>query len=209
MQERQISRVMRDENGTYHWVYSLPMLKNFTLLRTILKIVAVMYLAFTAIIAGIVWFSGVPDDNFKMGLGVIAIVGIVVMLIAVGSYFLSAAIFHGYYVCIYEMDQEMFIQRQPKDQAERSEAVSLAAAVAGVFTNNFLLAGAALTQGDETVVKKRFSDWRSLKIIPSRGEIKVHSFLTWFTIWVNKEDFPFVADYLSSRCVNARIVRKP
>ncbi len=208
MEDRQMSRVMRDEEGRYQWVYSLPMLKNFSVLRTIIKIMVIVYIAIGVLVIGLSWNSGVSGANLKMGITVLAIVGVVVMVITVGSYFLTAVIFQGYYVAIYIMDQEKIMVKQPKNQAERAGALGTITTVAGILTNNYALAGAGIAQGDENVTKSRFEKIRSLKIIPERGEIKVHSFFNWYTVWVNAEDFHFVADYLTSRCVNARIVRK-
>ena len=55
--------------------------------------------------------------------------------------------------------------------------------------------------GLRQVVCTKFSDIRSLKFRPSKEEIHVHAFLTWYTVYVNELDFNLVTEHLESRCM--------
>ena len=203
MENRDTSRLFRDEQGTWHWVYRLNMYKNLSMLWMVLKAIGICYLALTVIMTALI--AGSSSNGLKMVLGIMALVAVAVLGISVGSYYLVALIYGGNYVAIYSMDEQSIAQYQPADQAGRNRAIGVFSAVAGGLTGNAGLVAAGLTTGSRLVVQVQFSKIRSLKVVRSRGEIRVHSFLNWFTVYVSPEDFDIVADHITGRSVNARI----
>ena len=63
----------------------------------------------------------------------------------------------------------------------------------------------ALAQSSGVIVSTKFKDVISLKCDRGHGEIRVHSFLTWYSVFVGIDDFDFVAEYLQTHCKKARI----
>lgn len=206
METREATRLFKDEQGIYHWVYRLPMFRNFSILRTLLKAMMLCFVVVLAIPAGILIQNHFQMDNLWLAFGIPALVCVVVLIITILCYFLVAYIYGGYYVAIYSMDEEKIAQYQPRDQAEKSKMIGLFSAAAGALDGNWGLVAAGVGMTGALVVETPFVKIRSLKIFPQLNEIRVHSFLTWYTIYVCPEDFQLVAEYMESRSVNARIV---
>lgn len=207
METRETTRLFKDDRGVYHWVYRLPMFRNFSILRTILKAMMLCFLVVLAIPAYILIKNDFHLDDMWLAFGIPALVCVIVLIIAVLCYFLVAWIYGGYYVGIYAMDEEKIAVYQPRDQAEKNQIIGLFSAAAGALDGNWGLVAVGVGLGGALVVETPFAKIRSLKIFPHLNEIRIHSFLTWYTIYVCSEDFELVAEYMESRSVNARIVR--
>ena len=208
MDTRQASRLYRDDQGVYHWAYYLNMYKNFSILRMILKAMGIGMFVIGAIIVGALISSGSRAFSTAEIIGSIVIIVVIILAIVVGCYFLVALIYGGMYISYFVMDDQKISHYQPTEQAEKARLIGLFSAAGGAATGNWGLTAASMTAGGRLIVEMKFDEIRSMTIVPSLGEIRVHSFLTWNTIYVNQEDFAFVAEYLRSKCVRARISEK-
>lgn len=208
METRQATRLYRDDQGVYHWAYYLNMYKNFSILRMILKAMGIGMLVIGAIIGGALISSGSRAFGAAETIGFIVITVLIILAIVVGCYFLVALIYGGMYISYFVMDDQKISHYQPSDQADKERLIGLVSAAGGAATGNWGLTAAAMTAGGRLVVEMKFDDIRSMTIVPSQGEIRLHSFLTWNTIYVNQEDFAIVAEYLRSKCVRAVIREK-
>ena len=192
MVTRQATRLYRDDQGVYRWVYYLDMYKNFSILRTLLKALGIGVGLVGAIIWAYMIRSGFRTFSLTSSILFTVIMAAVILAIAVGSYFLVAFLYGGTYVAMFAMDDRKISMYQP----------------AGAATGNWGLTAAGVNTGGSLVAETEYDDIRSLKIIPALGEIRVHSFLTWYTVYVNPEDMALVAEYLRSRCGKARITER-
>ena len=197
--------VVQDENGKYHWIYTYSMWENYSMLRPVLIGLGISFLVILVIILAALHQSGRDTGYlakvFLLYLGIV----LVILLITVLSYALVAAFYGGKYVSLYEMDSEGLSHYQPSSQADKERAIGLFAAAAGFLGGNAGTTIAGLTAGSRLVVRAEFSKVKSLKIVADKEEIRVHSFMTWHTVHVPRESFEFVADYMTSHCVNAKI----
>lgn len=205
METRQASRLYRDDQGVYHWAYYLNMYKNFSMLRMILKAMGIGMFVIGAIIVGALINSGSRAFSTAEIIGFIIITVAIILAIVVGCYFLVAFIYGGMYISYFVMDDQKISHYQPTEQADKARLIALFSAAGGAATGNWGLTAASMTAGGNLIVEMKFDDIRSMTIVPSQGEIRVHSFLTWNTIYVNQEDFGIVSEYLRSKCVKARI----
>ena len=205
METRQASRLYRDDQGVYHWAYYLNMYKNFSMLRMILKAMGIGMFVIDAIIVGALISSGSRAFSTAEIIGFIIITVAIILAIVVGCYFLVAFIYGGMYISYFVMDDQKISHYQPTEQADKARLIALFSAAGGAATGNWGLTAASMTAGGNLIVEMKFDDIRSMTIVPSQGEIRVHSFLTWNTIYVNQEDFGIVSEYLRSKCVKARI----
>ena len=208
MVTRQATRLYRDDQGVYRWVYYLDMYKNFSILRTLLKALGIGVGLVGAIIWAYMIRSGFRTFSLTSSILFTVIMAAVILAIAVGSYFLVAFIYGGTYVAMFAMDDRKISMYQPADQADKNRMIGLASAAAGAATGNWGLTAAGVNTGGSLVAETEYDDIRSLKIIPALGEIRVHSFLTWYTVYVNPEDMALIAEYLRSRCGKARITER-
>ena len=204
---RATTRVYRDDEGVYHWVYDLNMFKNHSILWTLLKAMGIVMAILFLIFIAIALTSQSSSASVPVYLAIFGIIFVAAMVLSVACYFLVAAIYGGHYIAVYTMDDQSITQSQPTDQATKSSLIGLFAAASGAAAGKPGLVFAGLSQRGRVVVSTPFKDIKSLKILPALGEIRVHSFLTWYTIYVNPEDFEFAADYMESRCIKARITR--
>ena len=197
--------VVQDENGKYHWIYTYSMWENYSMLRPVLIGLGISFLVILVIILAALHQSGRDTGYlakvFLLYLGIV----LVILLITVLSYALVAAFYGGKYVSLYEMDSEGLSHYQPSSQADKERAIGLFAAAAGFLGGNAGTTIAGLTAGSRLVVRAEFPKIKSLKIVSDKEEIRVHSFMTWHTVHVPRESFEFVADYMTSHCVNAKI----
>lgn len=207
MENRQITRLYRNDEDVYHWVYNLPMFKNFSILFTVLKAMGIGMLITFAIILLILVKDGTPAADVRNLAGILALVWVIVQAVSFVCYLLVAALYGGTYVAMYVMDDKRIAQYQPADQADRERMIGTFSAAAGALGGNRGLMAGGLSIGGNLVVETPFKEIRSLKILPALNEIRVHSFLTWYTVYVNPEDFEYVAEFMESRSVNAKITR--
>ena len=121
------------------------------------------------------------------------------------DYFLVAALFGGNYIFIYTMTDHSLTVNQPAGQAARSMAIGAFTSAAGAVGGNPGVMMAGLAARGNQITSSEFDKILSLKIDPPAGEIRIHSFLTWYSIYVGPDDFAFVAEYLRTRCKNAAI----
>lgn len=208
MRSVETTRVSRDEQGIYRWVYVLPMFKNLSILWTVLKAMGIIVLGIMLVMVYLFVSHGGGADDFWLIIGIPALCCSIALVIALLSYLFVAWYYGGKYVAIYRMDNHSLAQYQPKDQAQKAGLIGAVSSVTGAVTGNVGLMAVGLTQGGSLVVESKFEKIRSLKILPELSEIRIHSFFTWYTIYVNPADFNVVADYMANRCVNARIIRK-
>lgn len=208
-ENKQLSRLTKDEGGTYHWAYRLPMFRNFSILFTLLKAMGICFLGvFIVLTAVLIFNSGAVFDSLRQSILITLFIVVIALVLSVVCYFLVAALYGGNYIAIYSMNEDRIIQRQPAGQEQKNKAIAFFAALSGALANNPGVTIGGLAGAANTIVVTDFKSIRSLKIIPGKGEIRVHSFLTWYTVYVHPEDFEYVAEYMASRSKKARIIRR-
>ena len=164
-----------------------------------------------AVVFGIIIAILLPDIGRydpKLTFGVPLLVFAITILITIGCYYLVALIYGGYYVAIYKMNEKRIAQYQPSDQAQKNRAIGLFTAMAGIATGSAGTMAAGFILHGRTIVETNFDSIKSLTFVPSLGEIRVHSFLSWYTVYVSQEDYEFVKEYMRSRSTRARIKEK-
>lgn len=207
MDTRETTRLFKDEQGDYSWVYRLDMYKNYSILKMILKAMGICL----AVVFGIIIAILLPDIGRydpKLTFGVPLLVFAITILITIGCYYLVALIYGGYYVAIYKMNEKRIAQYQPSDQAQKNRAIGLFTAMAGIATGSAGTMAAGFILHGRTIVETNFDSIKSLTFVPSLGEIRVHSFLSWYTVYVSQEDYEFVKEYMRVRSTKARIKEK-
>ena len=203
--EMNTTRIYQDDRGNWHWIYRLPMFKNFSILRTIMKPIGVCCILPTVLAVILILKNGRSFSDEKEILMLTIGLGVLVLAITVLCYFLVAALFGGNYIFIYTMTDHSLTVNQPAGQAARSMAIGAFTSAAGAVGGNPGVMMAGLAARGNQITSSEFDKILSLKIDPPAGEIRIHSFLTWYSIYVGPDDFAFVAEYLRTRCKNAAI----
>ncbi len=205
MAEQYGKRVTRGEDGKYRWVCEISLFKNPTFFLLIWKIFFFIILAIFAFMMIVGIFDGTDfwPNGFLSNLKFLGyfLVGMTV-LVGLG-YLIYAAMMGGKYVVEFEMDDKGVLHRQVEYQAKRAKKVANAAVIAGLATRRLSTVGAGMA-AQRTEMYSDFSKTRKVKAYPRRGLIKVNGRLDHNQVWVPREDFDFVKDFIISRCGNLK-----
>ena len=192
----------KGEDGKYHWIYYMEMLKNRHFFWFIVKLIMGCLLGVVLLLSVI--SIGSDWDQYVMMLKVMVPVGIVLFLITLFSYWLVAKLYQNVYCMAYEMDEEGISFSQVSDQAEITRIMSQAMALTGaaMHSSGMIAAGLAGSAGGMTT---EFSKVNSVTVDKENRFIGMRQFLFYNMIYADDPYFDFIADYIVKRCVNAKI----
>lgn len=194
-----------EDDGTYDWIYCLKMLQNRSMLKFVMKIIAIIY---AIIIITLLVLAGRSDDILLI-LGILGLVFVAVMVIVLFSFWLVDKLYKGNYMLIYEMNTRGITFSQTTDQAQITRAVAAASAAASAAGGNVggVVSGTGLAMRPNSW-HAEFSKVRSVKGDRSENLIWVNTFLQYLMVYVPDDAYDFVWTYITSRCVNAKIIQK-
>ncbi len=189
---------MKLNDGKYTWTYDMDMKHNRSVLNLVLKIVTGI-LAFIFLFLGFLSLRDGDMETFlEMG-GVVALCSVVIIAICYLAYWWTTKKFGGVYSWCYEMDEEGIRYWQPEEQAAIAKDIARTSAAIGAMTGNVGLAaaGTANAISDENTVK--FSGVTIMTTNEKEDLISLHAIVMHHMIYVNKEDYEFVRNYISER----------
>lgn len=192
-------------DGKYRWVYEMHLLKNPTIFLTVLKAVLIA--------VGVVWLFGMLITTLQgdMDMPQFVFWG-KLMLIMLGVFFgltiiamlIVAAIFHGKYLVLFEMDEKEVVHIQMPRQVKKAEVIGWITVLVGAMAKNPTVMGTGMLAAANTRSTSVFANVRHVKARRRRNLIKVNQLLAKNQIYVSDEDFDFVYDFIKSHCVNAK-----
>lgn len=202
--EQVTENVVLCDDGKYRWFYKLNLFKTPIIIFTILKIfffialgVFAVSLIANATKANFFW-DGVKESLTTFGIVVAIFFGLSIL-----GYLVYAAIMHGSYNIMFEMDEKGINHKQFEDQAKKARKIGEVAAVAGIATGRFstLAAGVAATK---TEMYTEFENTKSVKSYKKLHLIKIDKPFNHNQVYVAKEDFDFVKEYIYNHCPIAK-----
>ena len=194
------SHIQLCQDGKYRWIYEMHMMKNPVIFFTVLKIFG--WILFTG------WLIMSIIDLIE-GNGVEAILnaGKVMLLFFVGiivltflGYTIVAAMNGWKYVVLFEMDDNGLLHRQMKEQVKKAKAIGWLTVLAGAAAGNLTTVGVGINSATKTSSSSNFASVRSVKPLRRWNTIKVNEPLSKNQVYVEKEDFDFVYNYILARC---------
>lgn len=199
------SRVQLCSDGKYRWVYEMNLLTNPTVFLTVFKIfffIALFLWLVVGLFADLV--HGDVQGFLNFGKVMLVVLAIFAGLTLLGVLIL-AAIYGGKYVVLFEMDEERIKHIQLPRQARKAQVVGVIAAMAGIAAKNPAAIGAGTLAAGKS---SSTSEYRKVRrVIPRRALhlIKVNQLFERNQIYVPKEDFDFVYEYIKSRCPQKKV----
>lgn len=194
------SRIQLCQDGKYRWIYEMHMMKNPVIFFTVLKIfgwiffIGWLLLSIFDLIDGngleIILKSGMVMFLFFLGFTVLTILG----------YTLVAAMNGWKYVVLFEMDEHGLLHHQMKEQVKKAKAIGWLTILAGGASGNLSTIGAGILAATKTTSASDFAHVRSIKPQRRWNTIKVNEPLSKNQVYVEKEDFDFVYNYILARC---------
>jgi len=194
-------------DGKYRWTYEMSLIRNPTVFLLVWKIFFFIILGLFALLVLLqsgdsrFWWEGFLDTARVFGFILIGMTALTAM-----GYLLYAAVMGGKYIVDFEMDEKGVHHRQDVSQAEKAKKLGRATAIAGAASGRIGTVGAGLN-AQRTEMYSEFGKVRRVKAYPRRDLIKVNGLLSHNQVYVGKEDFAFVKDYIVSRCANAKKIR--
>lgn len=204
MKENEMSkdRVTLCDDGKYRWTYEMSLFKNPTIFLLIWKIFFFLFLGVFSVVNISDFIKWGPEKVLEnlpvlgyLLLGMTAVVGL--------GYLIYAAIMGGKYIVEFEMDEKGVNHKQIASQARKAKKLGRATMIAGAASGRIGTVGAGMN-AQRTEMYSEFAKVRKVKAYPRRGLIKVNERLGHNQVYVAKEDYEFVSNYIVAHCVNIK-----
>ena len=198
-----LNAIFEEEDGTYDWIYCMNMMKDRSMFSFYFKVVG---LCFLPIVLMMLWMAA--SSNLSMFTFLITMLSFGgVLLVVVFAIWLVNTMYGGKYMLIYQMNNEGITFSQTADQAAMTRAVAAASAAVSAAGGNTggVISGTGMTLRANAYHSK-FEKVRS--VIGKRADnlIWVNTFLQYQQVYVPKSAYNFVWNYITERCVNAKII---
>ena len=199
-------RVRLYEDGKYHWMYDLPLLKNPAVLIDVYWMLGVSMAIFACIIFLIQACSeGINIEGFEISLKIIGVTAAIMFVLGILGYLLYAAMSGWTYTVHFIMDENQVIQKKKKKNEKVGKRIAVLTVLAGLFAKRPSVMGAGALAASRNTMTSEFASVKKVKAVRWMDTILVKEFLERNRVYVNKDDFEFVYDYITSRCKKAKI----
>lgn len=202
---RQVSRQITDNivlysDGKMRWQYDLDLFRTPVVFWLVWRILAVI----CAVALAIVFFvdCGKPDffwQGFLQWLKILAIAIAGVTALCGLGYLVYAAMMGGKYSVIFEMDEKGINHIQTKSSAQKSRRIASATQIAGLAGGSPTTLGAGIN-ASRTEMYTDFARVKRVIARPMFHLIKLSAPFNHNQVYVHKEDFAFVKDYIVAHC---------
>ncbi len=196
--------LFKDAGEKYHWVYELPMGKSFFLLFEVWRVLGIAAGIVIVLMALMNLFShnGWKGLLFSAEMGILVLA--ILMVISIPAYWIVTKANNGKYTVLFDMDKDGIDHTQVK--TDKQHALDVLTMFIGGASGNFTAAGAGMLSASGGSLYSRFSNVRKIKAVRGKDLIKLNGRFLRNQIYVAKEDFDFVYDYIVGHCPNAKIV---
>ena len=204
--ERVTENIYLCPDGKYRWIFEFPMLKNPVILFTVFKVLgmsAAIIAIFMLLVDLIEDGSITPPETDELMIAfwvILFFIGVVII-----SYIILAAMYGFKYMVLFEMDEEKVVHIQMSRQFEKAQAIGWLTAMVGLASGRIGAAGTGMLAAAQNTSTSDFVNVR--QVIGNRWMrvIKVNKLLDHNQIYVEPSDYDFVFNYISQRCVNAKV----
>lgn len=187
-----------NEEGKYVWSFDMDMKKNPSILKFVLKIILAILIFLFLFLA----FLAIKDRDWETFLWagkILAGCSLAIIAICYVAYWFVTKYFGGIYSWCYEMDEDGIRYWQPEEQAEKSRNIAKTSAAVGALTGNLGLAAAGTANALADVNEVKFDKVNFLGKSEEEDMITMHTILMHHVIYVDKENFDFVYNYIHDR----------
>lgn len=192
--------IKKDEDGKFVWIYELGLFKNPVVFLTIWKIFGYITLGMWVFLA-LVDIGSVEPYFVALGkttLVMLLVLGILTGILIIG-YVVYAIIMGGKYCVFFEMDDEGVRHVQLQTQVKKADAIGWLAVLTGAAAGNVGAMGTGLLSMTKSESYSEFSKVKKVKSLKAFATIKVDALLNHNQVYVPKEDYEAVLEYIRAR----------
>ena len=199
-------RVEQYPDGKYRWVYDVKLLRNFSILIDVYKVLGITILIVLLINWLMLACAGELswDNMIGFSLEMILIMGGIMLVLGFLGYFFYAWMVGWRYSVLFILDEKEVVHQQMPRVAKKAEMVGKLAILVGALAKRPSVAGSGILSASRTTMTTVLANVS--RLIPCRRSnlIKVNQLLSKNRVYVPDEDFDFVYDFLCQHCQKAR-----
>lgn len=194
------------EDGKYHWLYDLNLLKNPSVLIDVYKALGI-----TLLITGLILLliqactNGLHAQDFIVTLQIIGLLTGIMVVLGLLAYLLYAAISGWTYSVHFIMDEKGVEHRQAPRSQKVARRIGILTTLIGLFASKPGVAGTGMLSASRMTMSTTFASVRKVKAKRRMNTIMVNEPFGKNRVYVRDEDFDFVYGYISSHCPNAAV----
>ena len=196
--EEYTQRVTLCPDGKYRWIYEFDMIRNPVIFITVSKVLLLSFLVVFAFVI-LIGIKDLTPKYFFDTLLFFVILALIFQVIGFIAYLIVAKRYGYKYIVLFEMDENGFVHRQMKSQFEKASAMGWLTAAMGAVSGNISAIAAGINSATHDSLATDFKLVKSIKPIRKFNTVKVNSPFSKNQIYVEKEDFDFVLEYIKKR----------
>ena len=194
-------------DGKYRWVYELNLYKNPAIIKEVGRGILISLVIVLALIFGFEMIDGIGTFAEKLQY-VAELAGIlfaIMLVITILGYLLYSYMMGGTYCALFEMDENGICNKAQEKHIKKAELIGAITVIAGIASGRPGVVGTGMLASARTSMYTRFDSVKELEILPKQHLIRLNGTLDRNQVYAEEEDFAFVADYIRSRCRNAKV----
>lgn len=144
-------------------------------------------------------------EAFVSGAKVLGVMLLIMLPLSLLSYFIVAALYGWKYIVLFEMDEKGVTHIQQDKQFNKAQGIAWINMFLGTAGNKLSMTGSGLVLMTKNSMTSEFALVKKVTRNARRNTIKLDQILGHNQIYVEKEDYDFVWNYITSRCEKAKI----
>ena len=195
--------IVKCSDGTYRWIYEMPMRKSFFLLFDVWRVLLIAGIA--VMLITMIFSDGTLLERLKDSALTVGIVLGILFVLSLPAYWIVTRANNGKYTVLFELDEKFLSHTQIK--TEKAKALELLTMLTGAATGNMTTTGIGLMNSAGGSLTSRLEKVRTVRGNRRKKLIKVNSLIKRNQVYVKDSDYDFVMDFLTEHCPAAKVSR--
>lgn len=200
--------IVEGQDGIIRWSYGMNMWKNFTIFITLWKVLMIGAMFPVLLMTFLTLFEDGFVEGFTIFFKMLVLMGGIMSGLALIAYPIVAILNGGRYQVVFELDSKGISHIQMEKQFKKNQVMAFITVIAGLASGNPQEAGVGLLAGSKQSSYSDFSKVQKIIAKKSRHVIYVNESLQHNQVYVAKEDFEQVKDYIVDHCKKATLIDK-
>lgn len=189
-------RVTLCKDGKYRWLYEMSLYTNPTILLLIIKIMGWITVGIWGFLLVIELCDG-PTWNGIWDITVTFFYMLLLMMaLCVVGYYVYALFAGGKYIVLFEMSESGVMHKQMPPGVKKAQLIGRISALAGIATGKPGMVASGMRVAARTQMYSDFKTVKSVEPFPGRHLIKVNAPLNYNQVYVGRDDYDFVLNYI-------------